>query len=111
MYYSSGNYKIIPRDANDIEDVTAVNDPFAGANIRIYPNPNNGLFKLLVTDVKSGSLGIEIMNIHGQILFRNVINDPNGFSESIDLTKIGKGLYLLRINDGNNTKVEKILIR
>ena len=29
----------------------------------------------------------------------------------IDITKFGKGLYLLRIIDGNYTKVEKILIR
>ena len=111
MYYLSGNYKIIPRDVNDIEDVTVVNNPFAGVNIHIYPNPNNGLFKLTINDVKSGSPGIEIMNIYGQVLYRNVINDPTGFSESIDLTKFGKGLYFLRINDGNYTKVEKILIR
>ena len=111
MYYSSGDYKIFPRDANDIEDVTIVNDPFAGVNIHIYPNPNNGLFKLTINNVKSGSHGIEIMNIHGQILFKSVINDPAGFSKSINLTNFGKGLYLLRINDGNNTKVEKILIR
>ncbi len=111
MYYSSGDYKIIPRNVNDIEDVTAVNDLFTGVNIHIYPNPNNGLFRLIVNNIKSGSPGIEIMNIHGQILFRNVINNPTGFSESIDLTKFGKGLYLLRINDGNNTKVKKILIR
>ena len=111
MYYSSGDYKIFPRDANDIEDVTIVNDPFAGVNIHIYPNPNNGLFKLAISNVKSGSHGIEIMNIHGQILFKSVINDPAGFSESINLTNFGKGLYLLRINDGNSTKVEKILIR
>ncbi|NQU81229.1 MAG: T9SS type A sorting domain-containing protein, partial [Bacteroidetes bacterium] len=111
MYYSSGDYKIFPRYANDIEDVTIVNDPFAGVNIHIYPNPNNGLFKLTISNVKSGRHGIEIMNIHGQILFKSVINDPAGFSESINLTNFGKGLYLLRINDGNSTKVEKILIR
>ena len=111
MYYSSGDYKIIPRNVNDIEDVTDVNDIFTGVNIQIYPNPNNGLFRLIVNNTKSESPGIEIMNIHGQILFRNVINNSTGFSKSIDLTKFGKGLYLLRINDGNNTKVEKILIR
>jgi len=111
MYYSSGDYKIIPRNVNDIEDVTAVKDLFTGVNIQLYPNPNNGLFRLIVSNTKSESPGIEIMNIHGQILFRNVINNSTGFSENIDITKFGKGLYLLRINDGNNTKVEKILIR
>ncbi|MCK4631110.1 MAG: T9SS type A sorting domain-containing protein, partial [Bacteroidales bacterium] len=110
MYYSYGDYKIIPRDASDIEDVTAVNDPFAGVNIQVYPNPSNGLFKLVVNNVKSGSLGIEIMNMQGQIIFKNVINDPTGFSEYIDLTKFSKGLYFLRINDGNKATVEKILI-
>jgi hypothetical protein len=68
------------------------------------------LFKLVVNNVKSGSFGIEIMNLQGQILYRNVINDPSGFSEYIDLTKFGKGLYFLRINDGNKALVEKILI-
>lgn len=111
MYYSSGDYKIIPRNAGDIEDVTVVNDPFAGVNIHLYPNPSNGLFKLVINNVKNESLGIEIMNLQGQILYRNVINDPTGFSEIIDLTKFGKGLYFLRINDGNKTMVEKILIQ
>ena len=111
MFYSSGEYKIIPRNVNDIANVTAVNDLFAGVNIHIYPNPNNGLFRLVVNNTKSGSPGIEIMNIHGQILFRNVINNPAGFSKNIDLTRFGKGLYLLRIIDADKTLVKKILIR
>jgi len=78
--------------------------------MEIYPNPNNGRFMLKVGTEKEMTLDIEIMNIQGQVVFRNRIHRSESFIEVIDISDVAAGLYFIRIADGKSIKVEKIQI-
>lgn len=76
----------------------------------VYPNPNNGRFMLRVGTEVGMTLDVEIMNIQGQIVFRSRIHGSASNVEVIDISDVAAGLYFIRMTDGENTRVEKILI-
>lgn len=64
--------------------------------------------KILVNGLYSENANIEVYDILGQAVFRNKFSS-NGKSE-IQLPKLSKGVYVVRITDLNNEYINKILI-
>ncbi len=81
------------------------------ADIKVYPNPNNGLFKMeLPSSLPSTPLrqqNITICNVMGQVVYISTLNDQ---STEIDLSKQPNGIYFLKVENGEmewNKKVVK----
>lgn len=83
---------------NNCED--AVEETAATSDFRLYPNPTDGI----VTIEGEGSMTISVLNILGQkILEMNATDNAN-----IDLSVLEAGIYMVKIETVNGTKVEKI---
>ncbi|MCD4833727.1 MAG: Ig-like domain-containing protein [Bacteroidales bacterium] len=112
-------YKITASDgsatgtATGTYSVTAVgiNNPDGIVSMNIYPNPSNGNFTLEMNASKAGTFNVEIINIQGQVVFTKEINQDGFYKETIDISNNASGIYYLRINDGKNLKVSKIMIQ
>jgi len=71
-------------------------------SFNIYPNPSdNGIFNINSDE----SLIVEIYNSNGSIIYNGTSNYV------IDISKFGKGIYLLKAYGKNNTFAEKIIIK
>jgi photosystem II stability/assembly factor-like uncharacterized protein len=80
------------------------------SSLNIYPNPNNGLFKISFTAGQPGNYKIEVINESGQIILTENQNDFSGnFSKEINITNLSKGIYLVKVS-GNQKEVTKKLI-
>jgi hypothetical protein len=77
--------------------------------LTIYPNPNSGTFyfNLKKTDSK---IQIEIYNLSGQKVYE-ASNMEKQTSNEINFAPQSKGVYLIKINDEENSYSEKILIQ
>lgn len=79
--------------------------------ISIFPNPNNGKFKLRFVNVKSGKNQVRVIDELGQIqVEKEVYLTGNTQEEEIDLSHISKGNYFVRILDGNSVYTKKIIL-
>ena len=101
-------------DASDsiyIESPVNISD-FVSLNeqIYIYPNPNKGIFNIVVKTGEKTDLIIELMNIQGQIVYRNNVKGVLTFIDEIDVSGLAKGIYYLRVNTGKQVKVEKVVV-
>ena len=78
------------------------------SQISIYPNPNNGLFK--IQSSASGQYTVEIYNVLGEMI-KNV--GLTGKSNAIDLSAQPEGIYLYRVlsEKGNLIGQGKIVIQ
>ena len=88
-------------------NTTSVNDiNFNNDNIKIYPNPTNGIFTIQGDNIQS----IEILNIKGQ-----VVNSSDDFKSSdefqFNLSEQQKGIYFVKIKSDNFISVKKIIIQ
>ena len=79
-------------------------------NIMIVPNPSNGIFNIITTFNEKQNIKFEVMNTLGQVLnsgeFQNVMSNYL----TINLSNYQNGIYFLRITNGTETLVKRIVI-
>ncbi|MEI8006370.1 MAG: T9SS type A sorting domain-containing protein [Bacteroidota bacterium] len=84
--------------------------PPSSEGLDVWPNPcSNGLLHLRLSNSGTSSAEgniIKITNLLGQTVF------SSKYSEQLDLSALGQGIYILRLigPGGNNTVVKKIII-
>ncbi len=74
-----------------------------GSDIRIFPNPSDGIFNIEGT---SGNIVITIFNSFGIEISKSEIQSP-GF---IDLSTQAKGVYFIRIESEKGSYFEKLIL-
>lgn len=102
IIYSSNTGNKVAWLENKIDETLSI-DLFTTSenDILIYPNPTNGILKI---NSKEGIKSISFYNIQGKLIFKEKTN-------SIDLSKFPKGLYLAKIITKNNKSFTKKIIR
>ncbi len=74
-------------------------------NIALYPNPNNGSFIIKGSGFNNGEINFQVLNVIGQVVYSDALVMQNGtLNKQIELPQnIANGLYLMRIENGNET--------
>ncbi|MFC2152706.1 C10 family peptidase, partial [Bacteroidota bacterium] len=99
------NYTVANKEIqmNDLEDLNLEVD----FNFAIYPNPSNGVFKLNINN-KHLNYGIKIYNLTGELIYQKA--NLNSQEQEIDLSDRSKGIYVVKVEIGNEIFANKILI-
>ena len=80
------------------------------SEFNVYPNPTKGVVYIHLPSQKT-KLNLQIVSLNGQlVLSKQVKADRNGIFTQIDLSSISKGVYLLKMNNGNFNETKKILV-
>ncbi len=80
-------------------------------NIQLYPNPATSSTKLIVNGI-SGETQIIINDIQGRTINTTKNNPLNGqIEQTIDLTKLSRGIYFINIKNSTNSKAEKLIVQ
>ncbi len=112
MYYSYGNYKLLPRSVNDISDVTNILVVGSEPDFRVYPNPSEGQFSIEISsDLEGNNLDLRIATITGKVVYANQLQNAQGRRILIDLSGQPSGFYFIRISNGTQSVVKKMVIR
>ncbi|GGF17854.1 T9SS-dependent choice-of-anchor J family protein [Hymenobacter cavernae] len=93
-----------------ISQVLATNSPELSRAISVYPNPSKGLFSLDVhaTGAK-GALQVEVTNLLGQMVHTaSVLNNRD--QQPLDLSKLAAGIYQLKVKNGDEYTMRKLII-
>ena len=90
---------------------TGINDNVLENKLNIYPNPANDRFTVSINNIKPIDMTIQLVNISGQVIYRNELKNIQIQNVEIDASNFAKGVYYLRINDGTNIKVVKVIIQ
>ncbi len=95
MEYNFGEFKLLPRDADDVEQLNDVSE-INNIKWETFPNPvhNN------ILNIKSSIKGnLEIVNIFGKVLRNEKI--VVGLNK-INTNQLAKGNYILRLNESSS---------
>lgn len=109
----SGDYFVIvtkngcSSDSSNIFNYTSVGIAVLSnkSTINIYPNPADSKFDIEIDNQKE-SYTLEILNIVGQIVFTEKLNNS---IEQVDLSGLSNGVYFVKLQSASNTIVRKII--
>lgn len=78
---------------------------------KVYPNPSNGIVNISINNNHSGKIDLKVYNFYGKtIKDYNFIKLSNNFSNSIDLSHLSNGVYLIQIITDEKEYTKKIVI-
>ena len=76
-------------------------------NAFIYPNPNNGSFVLQLNDKQT--VEIDVYSVLGKIVYSEKISSKR--RHSINLKKMEKGMYTVRLKTSDKISFKQIIIQ
>jgi hypothetical protein len=77
-------------------------------NLQVSPNPSNGIVKLAANLTNTTETSITVTDLNGRVIYATSVNG-NTLDETIDLSDVANGLYLVAISSKYGTQVEKIV--
>ncbi|MDD4646383.1 MAG: T9SS type A sorting domain-containing protein, partial [Bacteroidales bacterium] len=93
------------------ESASGVDNGDLANTLSVYPNPTNGKFTVSISNNEATDMTIELVNISGQVVYRNDVKAAYSYNEDIDASSFAKGVYYLKVNDGKDVKVEKVVLQ
>lgn len=94
-----------------IQDCTAGVDPATPtlARVALYPNPNSGTFTVDIP-VAYPQATVTIMDVTGRVIEARVINNATGNKHEFNLAGKAAGSYMIKVDAGNETFREKVIV-
>jgi hypothetical protein len=74
---------------------------------KMYPNPNKGNFIIDFSDLPGGGIKLKIVDLNGRTVYSDQLHGET-ISLSLDLQA---GIYLMTLESGNKTFVQKLVIK
>ncbi|OQX77330.1 MAG: hypothetical protein B6D61_07395 [Bacteroidetes bacterium 4484_249] len=93
--------------------VFGIFNPYSiSSDIKVYPNPNNGIFNIELEDLKEKSIDIRVFDLSGiQIYHKQETVFKTSPTLPINLNDVGKGMYILQIIAGKRLYQNKVIVR
>ena len=76
----------------------------------VYPNPNNGEFNIKLKSRSNQDINVEVFDIRGRSVLNKTYTNNGDFNQSINLSDVQSGMYLINVNDGERKATKKIII-
>jgi biopolymer transport protein ExbD len=80
--------------------------------VAIYPNPNNGVFTISFTNMDASQVELRIINVIGNEIYHEVLSRSDvQTSKTVDLTRLAKGLYYVKIEADGYSSVRRVVVK
>jgi subtilisin-like proprotein convertase family protein len=115
----NGIYTITVRDANGCTavsepveiDIISTHAPEAERQVRLYPNPNAGRFRIVLAQPVAEGLYLSLYDLHGRLVWQQRYPDAAGqVLWEIHLTDVPAGAYVLHGTDSQQRFVERLFL-
>lgn len=77
--------------------------------IKVSPNPVKDILTIVNKNNSTNEIIISIFNINGQLIMSNKLQNEN--SIELDVSKLAKGIYILKLQIENETENRKLIIQ
>ncbi len=91
------------------EGITTMDNEYSNnPDIRIFPNPTNGMINIVTDGINNADL--TIYTIQGQIVYTEKLNAATS-NKQLNLSYLTKGIYMIRISDEKSNIIKKLIIQ
>jgi len=80
--------------------------------LTVFPNPNSGNFNVAYHVQNGKNFKVEVFNALGQVVFSDTPANFTGiYNRTVDVNQYSKGLYIVRVTDGNSFAIRKVQVQ
>ena len=110
-FTSDGNTQKTGWNANYTSTIIGIDENTIANSLHIYPNPNNGVFKVDFNTSSATDVELQILNLIGQSVYSSSFSNINGaFTHPLDLAGLSSGVYVLELVSKEGRTNRKIII-
>ncbi len=88
---------------------SGIDETATNTDVKIFPNPSIGIFSVSGYS-NSGHLSIECFDVSGRIQYADELNNITQYNKTIDLSNVANGVYVLKLYDGEQQTIKRIVI-
>lgn len=93
-----------PTETQGINNIKLANQ------VKLYPNPGNGIFNINLNNTMKGSIVVKVMDVTGRVILEKSFNQtPNTIP--VNISSFAPNMYFVQINDKNNVVVKRFIKR
>lgn len=81
------------------------------SEMQVFPNPTTGLVMLNLTLANAADVHIELLNILGQTFQNLHLGRLSNLNQSLDLSHLAQGVYLLRVTVDGETAIRSLVLQ
>lgn len=119
LTFNFGNWKIQPRNRNDIDGFaqapsnTSVQEKNSNARVgRLYPNPNSGVFTLELQLDRPERITVAVYDLSGQLVYQEMLDGQPGTERmEINQQQLAAGMYFLRIAGAQTNHNSRFVVK
>lgn len=89
---------------------TGVETPALAELVSVYPNPASSEIIIESNFNRSLPITLEMMDVLGQLVLNPIKSNLLGMQRKIDVSRLSRGIYFLRLSDGKQVTNVKILV-
>ncbi|RLF56574.1 MAG: hypothetical protein DRN27_09455 [Thermoplasmata archaeon] len=91
---------------------TSIGDiSFNDHNISIFPNPTNGQLTIEINSFETTQIDVSIIDLMGKVAKEQSFTIDQGLSKNLmQLDELNKGIYLIKLQSGNDVYTKKLIV-
>ena len=85
----------------------------ANTEMKIFPNPSNGLFQIQITGIENQDYNLDVYNTVGAVVYSNklIYSGKDTQTMKLDFSNFAKGVYYIRLFSDGEIKVKSLIIK
>jgi hypothetical protein len=92
--------------------ITGITENTGTKQIAIYPNPSNGTFQLVLDQLSSERIKLEIRDVNGKVMFEDQLNGhTSNLTRTYHIEGLKNGVYFLNISQGRTKDTRRLVIQ
>lgn len=81
-------------------------------SLSVFPNPSNGILNISFEGFEGKKTDLQILNVIGNVVYRETVADPTiRYVKTIDLNRLAKGVYYVKLEANDYSQVRKVILR
>jgi len=92
--------------------VLGIEDAKIANSFALWPNPNNGEFTVSFNTTNNNAIKLTAYDIRGRkVTVQRFENNSNVFNQTVNFSTLAKGVYILKVQTGNNEFFKRLVIK
>ena len=92
-----------------IYGVNASQEDFELENFKLFPNPTSDQVTVAFTSKSNKEIRFEMFDFRGRKVYTKAIQNNGSIENTIDMSKMASGVYILHIKDGDQSMSKKVI--